>query len=75
MASVEGASYPSAHKGKRVVLILGVLGTEPAYVVMFGGAAVSTNTAKIAVAVGTSVMIFIVHFRGSVILMICLATL
>ena len=75
MASVEGASYPSAHKGEGVVLIVGVLGTNPANVVIIGGAAVSTNTAKIAVAVGTCVMIFIVHFRGSVILMICLATL
>jgi len=57
MAPQEGAKYLERTMGGRGVLLGGVPGTEPAYVVIIGGGIVGTNAAKIAAGLGARVTI------------------
>ncbi|MBS1493264.1 MAG: alanine dehydrogenase [Bacteroidetes bacterium] len=57
MASQEGAKYLERTMGGRGVLLGGVPGVEPGYVVVLGGGIVGTNAAKIAAGFGARVTI------------------
>ena len=58
LAVVEGASYLSAYKSGRGVLILGAPGTDSLDVVIIGGAVVGMNCAKISGRMGARLMTF-----------------
>lgn len=57
LSVIEGASHMKAENGGQGLLISGVPGTAPAYVVIIGGGVVGVNAAKMAIGMGARVTI------------------